>query len=150
MTAQKSKFSIFLGIILSAFKRSNTEMHIFYRYRFLIGVFLGDLLFLPHLTIDSAQNDWNNLDVPSKVLFIILFDNAHQYWCFKNCTQCVVEENDKLNISEQLRNGFHTENMSFSVAGIILPNEALNPDVLQLVMKIHYNSTHAQLLSNRM
>ena len=27
---------------------------------------------------------------------------------------------------------------------LILPNEALNPDLLQLVMKIHYNSTHAQ------
>ena len=25
-------------------------------------VFLGDLTFLPHLTIDSAQNEWNNLD----------------------------------------------------------------------------------------
>ena len=31
--------------------------------------------------------------------------------------------------------------MPFSVAGIILPNEAANPDLLQLVMKIHYNST---------
>ena len=28
MTAQKSEFIIFLGIILSAFKRSNTEMHV--------------------------------------------------------------------------------------------------------------------------
>ena len=28
MTAQKSEFSIFLGIILSAFKRINTEMHV--------------------------------------------------------------------------------------------------------------------------
>ena len=26
------------------------------------GGFLGDLQFLPHLTIDSAQNEWNNLD----------------------------------------------------------------------------------------
>ena len=26
--------------------------------------FLGDLPFLPHLTIDSAQNEWNNLDGP--------------------------------------------------------------------------------------
>ena len=28
---------------------------------------------------------------------------------------------------------FKTENMPFSVAGIILPNETLNPDLLQLV-----------------
>ena len=28
--------------------------------------FLGDLPFLPHLTIDSAQNEWNNLDRPQK------------------------------------------------------------------------------------
>ena len=28
--ARKSEFSIFLGIILSAFKRSNTKMHVFY------------------------------------------------------------------------------------------------------------------------
>ena len=27
-------------------------------------VFLGDLPFLPHLTIDSAQNECNNLDRP--------------------------------------------------------------------------------------
>ena len=26
--------------------------------------FLGDLLFSPHRTIDSAQNEWNNLDRP--------------------------------------------------------------------------------------
>ena len=44
---------------------------------------------------------------------------------------------------------FNVENMPFSVAGIILPNEALNPNLLQLVKKIHNNSTHAQLLSNR-
>ena len=25
-------------------------------------VFLGDLPFLPHLTIDSAQKEWNNLE----------------------------------------------------------------------------------------
>ena len=45
---------------------------------------------------------------------------------------------------------FNTENMPFSVAGIILPDEALNPDLLRLLKKIHNNSTHAQLLSNRM
>ena len=27
-------------------------------------VFLRDLLFLPHFMIDSAQNEWNNLDRP--------------------------------------------------------------------------------------
>ena len=28
------------------------------------GFFLGDLQFSPHLLIDSAQNEWNNLDRP--------------------------------------------------------------------------------------
>ena len=30
-------------------------------------VFLGDLMFPPHLTIDSAQNEGNNLDGPSNL-----------------------------------------------------------------------------------
>ena len=27
-------------------------------------VFLGELMFFPHPTVESAQNEWNNLDGP--------------------------------------------------------------------------------------
>ena len=79
MTAQTSKFSVFFGIILSAFKRSmfpvslpflnSSEIGFIYSLArvtcetsqvLLAGgqlVFLGNLPFSPHLTIDSAQNE---------------------------------------------------------------------------------------------
>ena len=47
-----------------------------------------------------------------------------------------------------MRNGFQYRKHAFQCCCHNTSNDALNPDLLQLVKKIHNNSTDAQLSSN--